>query len=154
MRVLLFLLALWAAPVWAVQPDEMLADPVLEARAREISKDLRCPVCQNETIDDSNATVARDLRLRVRERLMAGDTNEQVIDYLVYGKPGEFAGFGEKILMNPSAKGPNLILWGAAPGLLLLALGIGWVAIRRRSGPAPEGLSADEQARLDEILKS
>ena len=98
---LIALLVLLAGPVLAVQPDEVLDDPALEARAREISAGLRCPVCQNENIDDSNATVSRDLRLRVRERLLAGDTNEEVVDYLVYGKPGEFAGFGEFILLRP-----------------------------------------------------
>lgn len=155
MKRLLLILLLWAAPALAVQPDEMLKDPALEARARAISEQLRCPVCQNETIDESNATVARDLRLRVRERLLAGDTDQQVIDYLVYGKPGEFAGFGEKILMTPTTKGPNLILWGAGPAVLLLGLWIGWATVRSRArSAAPEALSAEERARLDEILRS
>jgi cytochrome c-type biogenesis protein CcmH len=138
-------LLLLAAPVHAVQPDEMLADPELEARAREISRDIRCPVCQGETIDDSNAPISRDLRLIIRERLVEGDTNEEVIDYIV-------ARYGEFVLFNPRATGSNLILWLAGPILLLGAIGIAVVALRRR--PEPEAaLSPDEEARLKEILK-
>ena len=93
MRALILAVAiLAAAPAFAVQPDEMLSDPALEARAREISRDLRCPVCQGENIDDSNAQISRDLRLLVRERLTAGDTNDQVIAYIV-DRYGEFVLF-------------------------------------------------------------
>ncbi|HEU0220888.1 MAG TPA: cytochrome c-type biogenesis protein, partial [Paracoccaceae bacterium] len=104
MRALLLLLALWlpAAPAPAVQPDEMLADPALEARAREISRELRCLVCRNESIDESNASLARDLRLLVRERLVAGDTNEAVTDYVV-------ARYGEYVLLRPSFSGANAL---------------------------------------------
>ncbi|MBI1416705.1 MAG: cytochrome C biogenesis protein CcdA [Limimaricola sp.] len=155
MRALILVLALLAGPAFAVQPDEMLKDPALEARAREISSQLRCPVCLNESIDDSNATVSRDLRLRVRDLLKEGLTNQQVIDYLVYGKPGEFAGFGEFILMDPPKRGANLILWLAAPTMLILGLGLGYAVIRRRRNAAgPEALSTDEEARLQEILRS
>ena len=137
-----------AWPALAVTPDEVLADPVLEARAREISAGLRCMVCQNQSIDDSDADLARDLRVIVRERLLAGDTNEQVFAYLV-------ARYGEFVLLNPPATGINLVLWIAGPAMLVAAGGIGWATIRRRAtAPAPEALTEAERARLDEILKS
>lgn len=143
----LFLL-LSAAPALGVQPGEMLADPALEARAREISSVLRCPVCQGETIDDSNAPVARDLRLVVRERVMAGDTNDEVIDFVVER-------FGEFVLFEPRAKGANLILWIAGPAMLLLGLGVAALYLRRRGAApdaAPRPLDEDEARRLREIL--
>ncbi|SHE40799.1 cytochrome c-type biogenesis protein CcmH [Loktanella atrilutea] len=146
MKRLLLVLLLLAAPVWAVQPSEMLADPVLEARAREISEGLRCPVCQNESIDESNAPISHDLRVLLRERLVAGDTDQEVVDFLV-------ARFGEFILLEPDTRGANLILWAAAPVLLLLALLVGWVTIRRRT-PAEEPLTEAERAEVDRILRS
>lgn len=140
--VALFLLAV---PVHAVQPDEMLADPVLEARAREISRDIRCPVCQGETIDDSSAPISRDLRLIIRERLVAGDSDDEVVDFIVDR-------FGEGVLFKPRAEGVNLVLWLAGPALLLAGIAVAVGAQRRRTVPeAP--LSADEEARLQEILK-
>ncbi|WP_137700856.1 cytochrome c-type biogenesis protein [Marimonas lutisalis] len=146
-RVLMILLFL-ASPVWAVQPDEVLEDPALEARAREISKDLRCLVCRNESIDDSNADLARDLRLLVRERLVAGDSNEEVKTFLVDR-------YGEYVLLNPRMGGSNWILWGAGPAMLILG-GVGGIAyLRRRSRAAAPGeaaLSEDESKRLDEIM--
>lgn len=150
LRRMLFaaLLALVAAPVFAVQPDEMLDDPVLETRAREISKGLRCLVCRNESIDESNADLARDLRILVRERLVAGDSDAQVVEFVVDR-------YGEYVLLKPSATGANLVLWIAGPFLMIVALGVGAVYIRRRTR-APETdatLSEAEQARLDEILK-
>ena len=102
MRALILLLALLATPAFAVQPDEMLPDPVLEARARSISENLRCPVCQGEAIDDSNAPISRSLRLAVRERLVAGDSDDQVVDYVV-------ARFGEFVLCL-TAIGPSATL--------------------------------------------
>lgn len=142
-----YILALFllAAPVWAVQPDEMLSDPALEARARTISQDIRCPVCQGETIDDSNAPIARDLRLIIRERLVAGDSDAAVVDYIV-------ARFGEGVLFNPPAKGVNLVLWLAGPALLLAGIGVALTAARRRLA-SEVALSAEEAARLREILK-
>ena len=142
-----YALALFLAvnPAWAVQPDEMLADPVLEARAREISRDIRCPVCQGETIDDSNAPISRDLRLIIRERLVAGDTDAEVVDYIV-------ARYGEGVLFNPPAEGVNLVLWLAGPALLLAGIGVAVTANRRRQVPEAS-LTADEEARLQEILK-
>jgi len=137
------------APVFAVQPDEVLADPGLEARARALSKVLRCPVCQGENIDDSNAGVARDLRLLVRERLLAGDSDEAVLAYVTDR-------YGEYVLFEPPAKGGNLILWLAGPGMLILGAGLAVAYLRgrtRASEPPAEALSAEEEARLKEILK-
>jgi cytochrome c-type biogenesis protein CcmH len=135
------------SPVFAVQPDEVLADPGLEARARAISRDLRCPVCQGESIDDSNAAISRDLRLVVRERLMAGDSDAQVIDFVV-------SRYGEFVLFNPRATGSNLILWLAGPGVLLLGGGLAVAYVRRRGTAAPEpALTAAEEARLRDLMK-
>lgn len=148
MRWFILCLALMSAPAAAVQPDEILSDPALEARARDISALLRCPVCQGESIDDSNAPVARDLRLVVRERLSAGDSDEQVIDFVV-------ARFGEFVLFEPRAEGVNLVLWVAGPLALLLALlgAARYLRRRDRAEPEPAPLDADEARRLDEILK-
>ncbi len=148
LRVLLLVVAL-ALPVQAlaVQPDEILADPVLEARARGISQLLRCPVCQGENIDESNAPVARDLRLVVRERLTAGDSDDQVLDFVV-------ARFGEFVLFQPRAEGANLILWAAGPVMLIAGLGLAAVYVRRRKGGAGQdvaALSTEERARLDDL---
>ena len=137
-------LFLMVTPVWAVQPDEILADPALEARARDISRDIRCPVCQGETIDDSNAPIARDLRLIIRERLVAGDSDAAVVDYIVER-------FGEGVLFNPPAKGVNWVLWLAGPALLLAGIGVALTAGRRRQAPEA-ALSPEEEARLRDIL--
>ncbi|MGB5558110.1 MAG: cytochrome c-type biogenesis protein [Paracoccaceae bacterium] len=147
MKRLLLILCLLAGPVWAVQPDEVLDDPALEARARAISQGLRCPVCQSESIDESNADIARDLRLLVRERLVAGDSNEAALDFIV-------ARYGEYVLLEPTRTGANVILWIAGPAMLLAALGIGGLYARRRSSAAvPDALSAEEEARLREIMQ-
>lgn len=144
-RVLLLWVMLAGAAL-AVQPDEVLDDPVLEERARELSKGLRCLVCRNESIDESNAELARDLRLLVRERLVEGDSDEEVIDFLV-------ARYGEYVLLAPRATGSSLILYIAGPAMLLAALGIAAVYLRRRrSQPESTGLSVEERARLAEIL--
>ncbi|MGG7568088.1 cytochrome c-type biogenesis protein [Rhodovulum sp. DZ06] len=145
------LAAALAAPALAVQPGEMLDDPALEARAREISKEIRCPVCRNESIDDSNAGVAGDLRLVIRERLVAGDTDEEVVTYLTDR-------YGEYVLLKPSFSAGNLALWLAAPALLGLGGLAAWVTIRRsRPEGAPKAaaapLSDEEKARLDALLK-
>ena len=118
MRVLCLCLALLAAPAFAVQPDEVLSDPRLEARARELSKELRCLVCRNENIDDSNAELARDLRLLVRERLVAGESDDEVLDFIV-------SRYGEYVLLNPTKAGSNLILFYAGPAMLLFAVLMG-----------------------------
>jgi cytochrome c-type biogenesis protein CcmH len=153
-RAAALVLMLAAAPALAVQPDEMLADPALEARARAISAELRCLVCRNESIDESNAPLARDLRLLVRERLMLGETDAQVIDYIVHGD-ATFAGYGEYVLLRPRAKGLGLVLWLAAPAMLLAGLGVAVVYLRRRraAGEPEAALSEAERLRLAEILK-
>lgn len=145
MKRLLAILALIAAPAFAVQPDEVLDDPALESRAREISAGLRCPVCRNESIDESNATVSRDLRLLVRERLLAGDSDTEVVAYIV-------ARYGEYVLLEPTRDGANMVLWLAGPVLLLAGLGVGWMAIRPRRRPA-QSLTVAEEARLAELLR-
>lgn len=145
MRAALLALLLLATPAGAVQPDEILADPALESRARGITATLRCVVCRNESVDDSNAEIARDIRLMVRERLVAGDTDAQVVDFMV-------ARFGEFILLTPRATGSNLILWITGPALLLIGLGIA-VGTTRRRRPAPEALSPEEEARLRALIK-
>ena len=147
-HLLLALGLLLAVPAFAVEPDEVLDDPVLETRAREISKGLRCLVCRNESIDESNAELAKELRVLVRERLVEGDSDEEVVDYLVDR-------YGEYVLLKPKATGANLVLWVAGPVLLIVALGIGagYVLTRRRSEePSGAGLSAEEEARLKEIM--
>ena len=149
MRWIFLCLALWAMPAFAVEPDEILDDPKLEDRARELSKGLRCLVCRNESIDESDADLARDLRLLVRERLVAGDTDPEVIEFVV-------ARYGEYVLLRPQASGSNLLLWAAGPIMLLLGVGMALVYVRRRAQSRPEtetALSEDERARLDDILK-
>ena len=148
-RLSLILCLMLAIPAFAVQPDEVLNDPVLEERARELSKGLRCLVCRNESIDDSNAALARDLRLLVRERLVAGDSDDEVIEFVVDR-------YGEYVLLQPTMGGSNLVLWAAGPMMLLLAAGGALIYLRRRAKAAPVGqdaLSAEEKARLDEIMR-
>ncbi|MFN3645077.1 MAG: cytochrome c-type biogenesis protein [Gemmobacter sp.] len=147
--VLALLLALAALPAAAVQPDEVLADPALEARAREISRDLRCLVCRNESIDESNADLARDLRLLVRERLVQGDSNQEVLAFVVDR-------YGEYVLLRPLATGSNLILWVAGPAMLVLGLVAAGLYLRRRqmaAGAPADALSDEEKRRLAEILR-
>jgi cytochrome c-type biogenesis protein CcmH len=133
-----------AVPVFAVEPGEMLKDPALEARARGLSQTLRCMVCQNESIDESNAPLARDLRILVRERIQKGDSDADVRRFLV-------ARYGEFILLTPQFGARTILLW-AAPVLVLLAGGIGvFVALRRRR-PAPVPLSDAEKRRLAALL--
>lgn len=148
-RVLLIVLMLLPTSLWAVQPDEILADPGLEERARDISKGLRCPVCQNESIDESHANIARDLRLLVRDRLVEGDSDAEVVDFVV-------ARYGEFVLLKPTFGGSNWLLWAAGPFMLLVAVIIGFFYLRSRDtqrAPHEEALSAEEAARLREILK-
>ena len=142
----LLLLFTLGATAFAVQPDEVLGDPVLESRARTISAELRCMVCQNQSIDDSDAPLAKDLRLIVRERLKAGDSDSQVLDFMV-------ARYGEFVLLRPRMSWRNALLWGA-PILVLLLGGLGAVlALRRRSASPPAArLSAAEEARLKALL--
>jgi cytochrome c-type biogenesis protein CcmH len=156
MRWLFFIvvmLALVASPrLEAVQPDEILSDPALEGRARVLSKELRCMVCQNQSIDDSDAPLARDLRVLVRERLQAGDSDRQVIDFLV-------SRYGEFVLLKPRFSLHTALLWlGPLAVLLIGAFGLFVLARRYRSaaGPAsaaPTTLTPAEEARLAEILR-
>ncbi len=141
-------LFLAAAPAFAVNPDEVLADPALEARARALSAELRCMVCQNQSIDDSNADLAKDLRLLVRERLTDGDTDEQVLNYIV-------SRYGEFVLLKPRLSVRTVLLWGA-PIMLIVAGGISLLVFARRRAGKPTGsrLTAEEQARLDELLRT
>lgn len=145
---------LLAAPAVAVQPDEMLDDPVLEQRAREISEGLRCVVCQNESIDASNAELAHDMRVLVRERLTKGDTNEEVKQFMVDR-------YGDYVLLKPPFKAKTYVLWFGPFVLLAVALFVGWRYYRRPAiaGDAPPDeapaapLSAEEKRRLDTLLK-
>jgi cytochrome c-type biogenesis protein CcmH len=149
--VLLVVLALASPAALAVQPDEMLSDAALETRARTLSKELRCMVCQNQSIDDSDAPLARDLRILVRERLQAGDSDRQVIDFLV-------ARYGEFVLLKPRFSAHTALLWlGPAAVLLVGAFGLFLIARRRRvdsdaAGTDGPQLTAAEEARLSEIL--
>jgi cytochrome c-type biogenesis protein CcmH len=160
MRKALFALALvfaWPPPAWAVNPDEVLSDPVMENRAREISRGLRCLVCQNQSIDDSDADLAKDLRIIVRERLTAGDSDAQVVDFVV-------SRYGDYVLLKPPFKLATQGLWRGPTAIA----GGGLIAVlmffrRRRTGesavqPAavltrPPPLSDEENRRIEELLK-
>ena len=143
-RLLLTLLIL-AVPAWAVQPDEILSDPVMEARAREISKDLRCLVCRNENIDSSNAGIAKDLRILVRERLVGGDTNDQVVAHVVDR-------YGEYVLLKPEFSMKNIIPWLAGPVLFLLGLFLSIKFIAKPRVSRVEPLNDDEEKRMHDLL--
>jgi cytochrome c-type biogenesis protein CcmH len=150
LRALTLLLAFFAAaPSYAVEPNEMLSNPALEARARAISKELRCMVCQNQSIDDSEAPLARDLRILVRERLKQGDSDTQVLDYLT-------TRYGEFVLLKPPLAWHTALLWFSPLGLLIIgAIGLG-VAVRRRRGavePPDPHLTPAEEARLARVLR-
>jgi cytochrome c-type biogenesis protein CcmH len=150
MKLLLALLTLLmlALPAAAVDPSEVLDDPALEARARAISAHLRCLVCQNQSIDDSNADLARELRVIVRERLVAGDTDEQVMQYLVDR-------YGEYVLLQPVIAPHTVLLWSAAPIVLVIG-GIAMVLAVRRKRQATAAiapLTAEEQRALDELQR-
>jgi len=135
-------------PVRAVNPDEMLADPALEARARDISKGLRCVVCQNESIDESNADLAGDLRRLVRERLVAGDDDRQVVQYIVDR-------YGDFVLLRPPVKPATYPLWAAPIVILAIAAAIITMYLRRRRSSTPhQPLTAAEQARLDQLMNA
>jgi cytochrome c-type biogenesis protein CcmH len=132
---------------YAVQPDEMLADPKLEARARALSAELRCMVCQNQSIDDSDAPLAHDIRVLVRERLSKGDSEQAIKDFLV-------SRYGEFVLLKPPLQGNTLLLWGAPPILVLIGAGSLLLAIRRRKGAllTSTPLSAAEQREVATLM--
>ncbi|WP_438749437.1 cytochrome c-type biogenesis protein [Pararhizobium sp. O133] len=142
--VLFLMLSAW--PAFAVNPDEVLADPALEARARALSAQLRCMVCQNQSIDDSNAELAKDLRLLVRERIANGDSDAAVIDYVV-------SRYGEFVLLKPRFETKTLILWGAPVILLLAGVAAMLTAVRRRpTGFTGTPLTEEEKVRLAATL--
>lgn len=147
-RLVLLLALLWPAPLWAVLPSEVLQDPALETRAREISKHLRCLVCQNQSIDDSDADLAHDLRVLVRERLTAGDSDEQVIRFIT-------ARYGDFVLLKPPFEPATWLLWlGPAAVLLASAGGIVFAARRRKHAETLQReLSDAERRRLADLLK-
>jgi cytochrome c-type biogenesis protein CcmH len=147
--ILAVLLMAWTLPARAVEPDEILSDPKLEERARDISAELRCLVCQNQSIDDSNAPLARDLRILVRERLTQGDSDSQVIDFVV-------ARYGEFVLLNPRFAPHTYLLWLGPPLILLIAV-IALIGVYRRRDLAlnkeqAEALSAAEKRKLKKLL--
>jgi cytochrome c-type biogenesis protein CcmH len=143
---LLVALLLSCLPALAVEPSEMLPDPALEARARTLGRALRCVVCQNQAIDDSAAEVAHDMRRAVRERLVAGDSDGQVMAYMV-------ARYGDYVLLQPPFKPGTWLLWLGGPLVLLVAGGaLAFAARRRRVVPTPAPLTADERARIDSLL--
>jgi cytochrome c-type biogenesis protein CcmH len=149
--VLVISLLMGSSAAYAVQPDEVMSDPVMELRARDLSRELRCMVCQNQSIDDSDAPLARDLRLLVRERIAAGDSDTQVIDFLV-------ARYGEFVLLKPRLERHTLLLW-LLPPLALAGGGLAlWIYSRRRSKSADREdqslfrLTAEEEARLERLI--
>src|SRR5271157_5194755 len=142
--VLVVLFAALSSPSLAVQPDEVMQDPVLEARARTLSAGLRCMVCQNQSIDDSDAPLARDIRILIRQRIAGGESNDAVRSYLV-------SRYGDFILLKPPLKPETLLLWLSAP--LTLSAGLAAVLLARRRAPAaPPVLSADEERRLASLM--
>jgi cytochrome c-type biogenesis protein CcmH len=151
LQALMLLIALLAPTrLWAVEPGEMLSDPALEARARALSKDLRCMVCQNESIDDSGAPLAHDLRVLVRDRIKSGDSDAQVLDFLV-------ARYGEFVLLKPRLSWHTVALWGLPPAVLLVGAAVILLDLRRRRGgqavAEQASLTTAEEARLAELLR-
>jgi cytochrome c-type biogenesis protein CcmH len=144
LAALVLLVGVW--PAFAVNPDEVLADPALEARARAISANLRCLVCQNQSIDDSDADLARDLRIIVRERLTAGDSDAEAVQYLVDR-------YGEYVLLNPVVAPHTIVLWVAAPLVLLIGGVAVFVGLRRRRGATAQAaaLTDEEKAALEKL---
>jgi len=147
--VLFVLILLLATPGWAVEPDEILPDAELEKRSRDISQNLRCLVCQNESIDESTASLARDLRLLVRERLKQGETDQEVVAFVVDR-------YGEFVLLRPQANGINLILWALAPMALLFSMAFSGAYIRNKNRATKlkktPPLSNEEKEKLNQIL--
>ncbi|MFZ5677998.1 MAG: cytochrome c-type biogenesis protein [Pseudomonadota bacterium] len=145
LAAIFLLLTLWIIPAQAVQPDEILSDPGLEARARDLSAGLRCLVCQNQSIDDSNAPLARDLRILLRERLKAGDSDAQAVDFIV-------ARYGDYVLLRPRFNAATWLLWIGPFALLAAAAGFLFVRRRNKTTVAEDALDAVERAELDRLL--
>ena len=145
---LVLFLVLSAGSAFAVNPDEVMKDPALEARARALSAQLRCMVCQNQSIDDSNAELAKDLRVLVRERIAGGDSDEQVVAYVV-------SRYGEFVLLKPRFERKTLVLWGTPVALLVIgAIAMVFAARRRRGKMTGTSLTSDEKARLEALLRN
>lgn len=143
--VTIVLLLLWAAPAWALEPQELLKDPALESRARALSAELRCLVCQNQSIDDSDAPLAKDLRTLIREQLVKGESDAQIMDYVV-------ARYGDYVLLKPRFNSRTLVLWGTPFAVLLIA-GIAMFLRRRTVAAEPElPLTEDERRTLQMAL--
>lgn len=140
-----FAILLAPLPAFAVDPGERLSDPKLEQRARDLSAHLRCMVCQNQSIDDSNAELARDLRLLVRDRIVKGDSDEEVMNYIV-------SRYGEFVLLKPRFSAKTAILWGAPAVLFVIGLGVAFGYARRTRSPEQKTLTAEEEARLGKLL--
>ncbi len=141
----IFILLFMSSSAWAVEPDEILPNTAQELRAREISKELRCLVCRNENIDSSNAGIAKDLRLLVRDRIIAGDDNKEVIGFITDR-------YGEYVLLNPRVSLSNLILWASGPLFLLLGALLSSWFIRSKKNIHPEALTEDERTRLSNLM--
>ena len=141
----IFILLFMSSSAWAVEPDEILPNTAQELRAREISKELRCLVCRNENIDSSNAGIAKDLRLLVRDRIIAGDDNKEVIGFITDR-------YGEYVLLNPRVSLSNLILWASGPLFLLLGALLSSWFIRSKKNINPEALTEDERTRLSNLM--
>ena len=147
--LVLIVFLLMGSVAYAVEPDESLQDEMLEQRARDISKGLRCPVCQNESIAESSADLSSDLRVLVRDRLLEGDSDQEVVEFIV-------ARYGEFVRLEPSLTGSNLVLWATAPVLLLIGLAIGLFFIKGQAAREKKGdtvLSNNEKTKLEKILK-
>lgn len=139
------LLSLWIVPAQAVQPDEILSDPALEARARDLSTGLRCLVCQNQSIDDSNAPLARDLRILLRDRLKAGDSDAQAVDFIV-------ARYGDYVLLRPRFNAATWALWIGPFALLATAAAFLFMRRRNKLIDAESALDPQEQAELERLM--
>jgi cytochrome c-type biogenesis protein CcmH len=148
--LVIFVALVAPSALWAVEPSEMLSNPVLEARARALSKELRCMVCQNESIDESAAPLAHDIRVLVRRRLVAGDSDQQVINFLV-------ARYGEFILLKPPLSWNTVALWGMPPAVLLIGIIMIVIVLRRRgtqlAAEQASNLTAAEEVRLAQLLR-
>lgn len=149
MRQLVIIICLLAMPAWAVNPDEILDDPVLEMRARELSKDLRCVMCRNQSIDDSNARIARDMRIVLRERLVAGDSDDEAVQFVVDR-------YGQYVLLNPPLNAQTYLLW-AGPALILVLTALGfaglWRRQSRRSLVEDEPMGQEDRATIARLLR-
>ncbi|WP_166415832.1 cytochrome c-type biogenesis protein [Cochlodiniinecator piscidefendens] len=146
MKNIILALMLFATPIWAVEPDELLADPALEARAQDLDEEIRCVQCVSETIASSNADWAKDARIMVRSLLIEGQSDEEVLEFFAER-------YGDVALMRPRRAGVNLLLWYAGPIMLLFGAFGAWFYVRRRSQEIqPEALSTDEEKRLKSLL--